>query len=173
MQQRKNLIIGIALVISLLLLVGLGPYMTGNIVADLNSLDLEHYPYPFIKNNAYNYFSIVIPDFPSQQEEEAAQILAESLQERRPQQAKIIKESQIQDERANFIVIREYCENCNPKTAQLDLEVGTNFATLTISSDVLKGAKVLANYQLIPLTGKEMIISGNPERSSSLRITSK
>jgi len=168
-KNKKTITIGIALGIVSLMLIGLGPYITGYTVIDTTDITFKEFPYPFIKNNAYNALFINIPEYATAKEQAAAQVLAQGIQERRFKAPEITTEN---PRNSNIIYIHENCDDCKEGEAKLSLSSQRGETRIDIMGNVELGAAVLGNFRFFPLKGKEMHIQGNPEKLESIKMQS-
>src|SRR3989344_1394552 len=177
--KKKVLIIIVSLFLAVLFLSTVGSIYTGNVVYTPDKTTLENYPYPFIKNGVPNSLYIVIPDFPEMNEYQAAGKISRSLKNANPIPPTIVRISDLPEGYHNLIVVGNPCDNsiiaqllkttkCTGKLNEgeglIKLVNSDRTNTLIVSGyssdDLYKAALVLANYNVYPLLGKEIVISG-------------
>ena len=186
--QKKSIIIALFIFIAVLFLLTIGNGFVGYSIYDQQYTELQHYPYPFIKNNNYNSLYIVIPQYSTLTEKQSAQKIAKSLQLTKPIAPKIVKPSELPQGNYNLILIGDACTNDLIKsflnqdgcTLGLKKEQGLikllsgKKSILIISGYDLKSldnaASVLANYGSFPLTGTDVIVQGNSDNIYSLSL---
>ena len=180
MEKHKLFVIVVSLFLGTLFLSTIGSYWTGYTTLENSEISLNLYPYPFLKYSNYNSLYIVIPDHSTLKEEEIANNLAESLKSTKPLYPKIVKLSELPGMNNNLILIGDSCTNPLMKyssklSCTFNLKEGEGFlklinkekySMLLVSGydleSMKKAANVLINYNLYPLKGNEIIVSGNP-----------
>ena len=181
MDMRKVVLVAL-LSLAVLFLSTIGSNWTGYTVLAQQDITLNHYPYPFIKNNNYNSLYIILPDQSTLDEQQAASGLAKSLQSTRSLPPKIVSVSEFKflpEARHNLILLGDACTNelinelLSPRTCTLNLKEGQGLlklvnydrtSTLIVAgydtNSMRKAVNVLANYGTFPLKGKQVLVEG-------------
>ncbi|MBI5391461.1 cellulose biosynthesis cyclic di-GMP-binding regulatory protein BcsB [Candidatus Woesearchaeota archaeon] len=179
MEKGVILIAGISLFLMLLFLVGVGPVITGNVIKNPSEVSLADFPYPFIKNNAYNQLTIVVPENPSKEEAQAALAIADIVRQSRDFNPPILSVKK-DTHKGNRILVGMPCKN-----PEMQKKLGTNACdvnlpeakgmlslthekyglTLIVTGSDARGlqnaAAVLANADFYPLAGEKILVEGS------------
>lgn len=186
--KSKFLVVFILVVLAVFFLSTVGNSIVGYSILNPSQATFKEYPYPFIKGLSYNSLSIVIAENPTLIEIEAANKIAKSLKETKTLMPEIVKPSQLSENKNNLILIGDACTNelisyaLNTNKCTLNLKKGQGLlklisgksAKLIVSGYDLeslnKAASVLANYDLFPLSGTEIVVEGNSNNLLSLSL---
>ena len=176
---RKAIVIVGSLFLAILFLSTIGSFYTGYAVLNQEDLTLQHYPYPFVKNNVPNDVYIVIPYDYSYSEFKVAQDIAESIKGKNLVSPSIVTDINVPQGEHNLILIGNPCNNdliqellatfeCNSglEEGQALISLINNYRTSTLiissytSEDLEKSSVILSNYNFYPLMKKKIIVSG-------------
>ena len=181
--DKKVVMLSITAFLAVLFLTTIGSSITGYSTINQAQTTLKDFPYPFIKNNAYNGLYIVTPDNSNAEEQAAALKIAQHLKTTQPLLPKIVTISTLPKGEYNLILIGNPCNNeliakeLNNNRCSLGLNTGEGLiqlvshrrtSSLIVSGDVEKASRVLAsNYY--PLIGTNIIVKGGKSLSLEYR----
>ena len=177
--NKKHVILTVSLALALLFLSTVGSFYTSYTILQ-EDISLDHYPFPFVKNNNYNSLYIVLPNSYTLDEYQAANDVANGLKLAMPLPPEIVTESSLPEGTNNLILVGDPCTNSliayytEISDCSLGLSEGEGLLQLINNerSSVLvvlgydltyikKAAKVLSNYNSYALKGSKVVVSGS------------